>query len=441
MNDPGVSSPDSVDRLFRKASQLQRQGNIKEAIAGFAELLRIYPEHMRALNRLGNCLLSAGKVRESRLLFERAASLYPDSAVSRFNFGRALDMLEETARAREELVCAVKLKPDLAMAWLHLGALLEREGQNERALACYQSAFDLSPKLEKMPGMQGIPPELAGMIQNALRALRQKYVALHKAEIARFVERAGEEKLKRVQACVDIQHGLSGAAPEHPLQKPESIYFPQLSPQAWFEREQFAWIAEFESHWQSIRKEFLSLGQAEEQFTPYVGDGPGVPAAMQNLAGSHDWDAFHLFIGGEVQTGNAASCPATTELLSQLPLARLAGVAPEAFFSILRPGAHILPHHGISNAKVAVHLPLLVPEQCAIRVGEEWRNWREGQCLIFDDSFEHEAYNRGTEVRVVLIFEVWHPDVTTTEAQVLTALSGCIDAWAADAKSNLTERL
>ncbi|NNF52558.1 MAG: aspartyl/asparaginyl beta-hydroxylase domain-containing protein, partial [Gammaproteobacteria bacterium] len=204
---------------------------------------------------------------------------------------------------------------------------------------------------------------------------------------------------------------------------------------------QFSWIASLEDNWQAIRQEFLSLDKSQTDFTPYVGDGPDVPVSMQNLAGSHDWDAFHLYVGGKVQTANAAACPVTAKLLETLPMARLAGVAPEAFFSVLRPGAHIKPHHGISNVKVAVHLPLVVPDQCAIRVGEEWRSWQDGRCLIFDDSFEHEAYNRSSHVRVVLIFEVWHPDISETEAQAMTALSSCIDTWSAGAKQNLQARL
>lgn len=436
-----MPSTETVDRLFRKASQQQRSGNIEAAIAGFANLLKQYPEHMRALNRLGNCLLSVGKVREASMLFERAANLFPDSPVSHFNLGRAMLMLDKHDYARHELIAALKLKPDLAMAWLHLGELLEKTDEIDSALASYQSAFELSEDLEKMPRLQGIPAELASTIQTAQRALRRKYVALHAAEIAKFAEQFGETELRRVRTCVDIQHGLSGAMPEHPLQKPESIYFPDLSPRPWFERDQFDWMSDFETNWQAIRQEFLSLGQTAEQFTPYVGAGPGVPDAMQNLAGSHDWDAFHLYVGGKLQANNAASCPITTGLLEQLPLAQLAGVAPEAFFSILRPGAHIKPHHGISNAKVAVHLPLLVPEDCAIRVGEEWRSWHEGECLIFDDSFEHEAHNRGAEIRVVLIFEVWHPDLTEIEAQALTGLSGCIDRWSADARSGLLDRI
>jgi len=431
----------SVDRLFRKASQLQRAGNIEQAIAGYVELLRQYPHHMRGLNRLGNCLLSVGKTRESAVLFERAASLYPDSAVSHFNYGRSLAMLEERARARDELVAAVKIKPDLAMAWLHLGEVLQIDGKSDGALACYQSAFELSENLKNMPEMPGIPPELSRIVKTARHKLRQKYMDLHMAELGQLSELHGEEALQRVRACVDIQHGLAKAAPEHPLQKPESIFFPQLTSQAWFEREQFSWMSKLEDQWQLVKDEFLALADKQAEFTPYVGAGPGVPESMQNLAGSHDWDSFHLYVGGKVQTANAASCPVTSKLLATVPMARLAGVAPEAFFSVLRPGAHIKPHHGISNVKVAVHLPLLVNEQCALRVGDEWRSWQAGQCLIFDDSFEHEAYNRGAQVRVVLIFEIWHPDITEAEAHSMTALSASIDTWSAGARKNLLERL
>lgn len=436
-----MDQTETPDSLFRHASRLQRANKMEAAIRAYASLLRKYPEHVRGLNRLGNCLLAVGKVREANMLFERASSLQPDSAVSHYNLGRTLDQLGDSKHAREALVTAVRLQPDLAIAWLQLGRVLDSSGQPELALGCYQLAFDNSAELETLPKRQGVPTPLAEMVTGARRALRGKYMALHRQAMQKLAGDFGKNALARVQACLDIQHGIR--VPEHtdPLQKPESIYFPGLTARPWFDRSSFAWLADFESHWTQIRGEFLALSSAETSFKPYVGDGPDVPDSMQNLAGSHDWDAFHLYAGGKVIAEHAEQCPETARLLNSLPLARLAGLAPEAFFSLLRPGAHIQPHHGISNAKLAVHLPLIVPENCFIRVGDETRGWTEGKCQVFDDSFEHEAWNQGEQVRVVLIFEVWHPDLDDAETTALTMLSGCIESWAAETKASLPASL
>lgn len=99
-------------------------------------------------------------------------------------------------------------------------------------------------------------------------------------------------------------------------------------------------------------------------------------------------------------------CPVVTQTLSRLPLADSPGFAPTAFFSVLSPGAHIPPHTGSTNARAIVHLPLIVPDGCSFRVGNEPRDWKSGKAWVFDDSIEHEAWNRSDKTRVILIFDV-----------------------------------
>ncbi len=77
-----------------------------------------------------------------------------------------------------------------------------------------------------------------------------------------------------------------------------------------------------------------------------------------------------------------------------------------------------------------VHLPLVVPQPCAIRAGSETRTWTPGECLIFDDSYEHEAWNHSDETRMVLIFEAWNPLLTEVEREGLRKLIRAVDDWA-----------
>ena len=96
----------------------------------------------------------------------------------------------------------------------------------------------------------------------------------------------------------------------------------------------------------------------------------------------------------------------------------------EVTFSCLSPGAHLKPHCGSTNTRLTAHLPLLVPDGvCSIRCGEEVRTYREGELIIFDDSYEHEVWHKGgadSGVRVVLLLRFWHPDLPPSEyGQVL----------------------
>ena len=104
------------------------------------------------------------------------------------------------------------------------------------------------------------------------------------------------------------------------------------------------------------------------------------------------------------------------------PVPRVSGWGPTAMFSLLKAGARISPHTGMFNTRLVCHLPLIVPPNCRFRVGNEVREWEEGKLLIFDDTIEHEAWNDSDEDRIVLIFDIWRPELSEQEKYELTAL-------------------
>jgi len=116
-----------------------------------------------------------------------------------------------------------------------------------------------------------------------------------------------------------------------------------------------------------------------------------------------------------------ARCPRTVEALSHAPQVDVAGRGPTAFFSILDAFTHIPPHTGVTNTRLTVHLPLIVPPQCSFRVGGETREWVPGQAWVFDDTIEHEAWNRSDVPRAVLIFDIWNPLLSPAERDLMRA--------------------
>lgn len=112
------------------------------------------------------------------------------------------------------------------------------------------------------------------------------------------------------------------------------------------------------------------------------------------------WVVCDLLVAGHLNNQNAKSFPKTMALLSQIPGLYTAG------FSALAPGTVIKPHTGFTDTVLRAHLGLMCPDNCAIRVGEETRQWEEGKCLIFDDTVEHSVYNHSSNVRVVLLMDI-----------------------------------
>jgi len=110
-------------------------------------------------------------------------------------------------------------------------------------------------------------------------------------------------------------------------------------------------------------------------------------------------------------------------------MARVRGRSPSILFSLLRPGARIPPHTGEMNTRLICHLPLIVPPDCSFRVGNDTRATVEGRAWVFDDTIEHEAWNGSDRTRVILLFEIWRPELTVEERGLVSAMFEAIDAY------------
>jgi aspartyl/asparaginyl beta-hydroxylase (cupin superfamily) len=177
------------------------------------------------------------------------------------------------------------------------------------------------------------------------------------------------------------------------------------------------------------------LLETREGFRPYLVNAPGRPRTeFHGLTDNPDWSTLYLWENGEPVTDHIARCPRTFDAIRQLPLCDIAPRAPTIMFSLLRAGARIPAHTGIINARLICHLPLVVPPGCGFRVGNEMREWEVGKLLIFDDTIEHEAWNESDEDRVVLIFDIWRPEVSEADRAALQAVFAGIDTYAAAAR-------
>jgi aspartyl/asparaginyl beta-hydroxylase (cupin superfamily) len=145
-----------------------------------------------------------------------------------------------------------------------------------------------------------------------------------------------------------------------------------------------------------------------------------------------DWGAFYFWKDGEIVPENAARCPRIMKVMEEVPLARVKSRSPSVLFSLLRPGARIPPHSGLVNTRLICHLPLIVPPDCGLRVGNDTRTPVEGKAWVFDDTMEHEAWNRSDRTRVILLFETWRPELTLEERGLVAAMFEAIDTYSGE---------
>jgi aspartyl/asparaginyl beta-hydroxylase (cupin superfamily) len=167
----------------------------------------------------------------------------------------------------------------------------------------------------------------------------------------------------------------------------------------------------------TFRAELLGvLGEDSQGIEPYIAFEQGVPLRQwHELNHSRRWSAYFLWNQGRRDEAHLKRCPRTAAVLESLPQVDIPGRGPTAFFSILDARTHIPAHTGVTNTRVTVHLPLIVPANCRFRVGGDTREWRAGSAWVFDDTIEHEAWNDSDAPRAILIFDVWNPELTAVE--------------------------
>lgn len=302
------------------------------------------------------------------------------------------------------------------MVLLYHGQCNEKLGNQTDAAAAYLSAARMMERADS----RKIPPAMRKMLDHASLYVRNLLATRIAQTLDPLKRRHGSKEISRIQHCADIFTGHKKREYSHPKWRPALAYIPGLPVRMFFEREEFPWIAELERHTDVIRGELLDLLSHQELFRPYINHPTGSRDARiwKKLNQSTKWSSFHFFRHGERIAENCAQCPRTSEILDGLDLHHVPGHGPEVMFSVLRPHTDIEPHYGSVNGRLIVHLPLIVPENCgALRVGDQQRSWTEGECLIFDDSFEHEAWNQSDETRVVLILDTWNPDLSDAERE------------------------
>jgi aspartate beta-hydroxylase len=213
--------------------------------------------------------------------------------------------------------------------------------------------------------------------------------------------------------------------------QPTFLLFPRVPAIEFVDREHYPWLDAFDAATDEIRAEALAaLAEAGDDFVPYISKPEGTPVDQwEELNDSKRWSTYFLIKNGKPLDERLAACPRTAALLRTAPLCEIPGHAPTAFFSVLAPRTRIPPHTGVTNARFIVHLPLVVPPGCSYRVGAERREWREGHAWIFDDTFEHEAWNGSDEPRILLIFDVWNCFLTAPERELVAALIAGVQVY------------
>ena len=406
----------NVQPLMAQAQAAQRNGQAAVARGLYEAALRADPSQPQALNALAVMAIDEGRAADATALLERAIRADGNAPELWMNLAKAHRLGDNDAAERAALDAALRLDQRHFMALVRLAELHERRGETGPAMERWTHVLAMSAMFERRT------PAL-----DALFAHASAFVAEQRGRFAADIEQAlaevrgevGGAERRRFDACLD--HALGRRVIY--ANECAGTHFPFLPAVEFFDEALFPWLAELEAETSVIRAELEGmLADGGAGITPYVTMAPGTPVNKWTpLDGKLDWGAMHLWRNGVRQDEACARAPRTAAILDRMPMADMPGRTPTAFFSILKPHTHLPAHTGVSNTRAIVHLPLIVPPGCALRVGGETREWVEGRGFVFDDTIEHEAWNNSDQLRAVLILDAWNPFITEQERGLLRA--------------------
>jgi aspartate beta-hydroxylase len=319
------------------------------------------------------------------------------------------------------------LSEALALEPRNMRALMMK-GDHYAALDDHRAAQSFYGAVTKLADAANLlPPDLAADVARAQAALKD-YQRQYENHLQAHLEQhgLGGPGTGRIAESLDLLLGRKAIF----QQQPRIHYFPGLPQIQFYDRDEFPWLDSVEDAWRDIRAELLEVLKDQSAFAPYIqGEGDRPVFDEIGLLGDPSWSAFYLWENGEPVAENIARCPKTAAAMADVPLCRIPGRTPSVLFSLLRPGARIAPHTGFMNSRLICHLPLIVPPDCGFRVGNDTRAWDEGQAWAFDDTIEHEAWNGSDQLRVVMIFDIWRPELTAVERALVSETLEAIDSF------------
>jgi len=415
----------SVEALLQRAHALALHGSPSAAEAAYRQVLAIKADQPVALAALGQLAVNRGATQDAVVLFAAAAKAAPDDPQHLLDQAFALLSGEQFDSARNVLQQTVASHVDCFNAWLMLGQVCEVLGDSAGTLRAFHQAVMRAQRAGYWCDEGSTPPDLLDTVLQAIEQVRRGRKELCFSSYESVRQQHGSAALRRVDLALTSYLKENSIAPNSPHQRPRFFFFPGLPPGPYHDPMLQPFADRLITAYPDIRTEALRTLAEDSQFEDFIRfrDNIKVEDYLRGHGQPPAWQAFFFYRHGQRYDAHHIRCPRTSESLERIDLCRIADEAPEICYSVLTPGSDILPHHGVSNVRLVMHLPLLVPPDCALNVfGGGEHHWREGELMMFDDTYRHEAWNRSNSTRVVLLMDCWNPHLDPAEREAVRLL-------------------
>ncbi len=396
--------------LYAKAETLSKLAELKQSNPILEDSIKHYSEVLAlnnptvtdnlfkmAAREAARLMKFRGWTGKAAIIQKQLVDRFPDELEHRHELGVYLLTMGNNAEAKDVFNNVLTVDPMDAFAKAHLGFILKSEALPANDTKVLEQAVDLMRV--GVVESQGQGQDLQGLFY------------FHLGDGLRRLKRS-EEADEIFQLAVDRE--------KFPSFWQRSLYNePNLKAQPIWTAEELRHVHEFnliKAKWEDIRQEALDILKAHL----YVTEG-------ENLKDTGHWAQYDLFVRGKRFKNNCDRAPVTCTLIEAMPEVA-SNRRGQVKFSVMQAGTHVHPHTGPTNCRLRAHLGLDIPEgseeKTSLRVADKFLTWSNGEIFVFDDSFDHEVWHENDlgKSRVILIFDLWHPDLSPRQKATLPAI-------------------
>jgi tetratricopeptide (TPR) repeat protein len=371
----------------------------------------------RSFSDAADAAMRAGNIRAAVDLLEQhlaAAAPRPNDYLKLAAARRALGDLPGSLDA---LTHELEIAPGNLPALLMSGSLLTAMGRTEEASTAYEAA--LIQNIDE----SRLPPPIRDQIAKARITVDAKHARRRFIEALTFDDPDLDAPARRrLEQFRDIVLAANQAGIGRFL-------YPDLPERNFHDAHALFGVRALEAASHGILQEFRRVIETNAaEVMSLVDHAEGAEAMDMDVDVADEryrrWSTLPLINNGTVNSANAALCPLTMRLYEASDPCTIPGRAPNLVFSLLDAGARIPAHRGLTNVRLVLHIPLIAPPDCALRVGNDVQSWEWGRAMLFDDTVEHEAWNESDRLRVVLLCDQWRPELSQPERRGIEKLLG-----------------
>lgn len=416
-----------------RAMQLEASGQVLQAELLYVKELERFPGDVDASARLAHMAMQRGDSARAVSLLQDAARVHPAHIRLAIDLAIALANTDRVAEAIAALEAGLGHTTSYPPAWLLLAQLRQAAGDADGALKATYQAVTRAQRAGQWKDAETTPPHLLDAVVAAVEQVRLGRRKLFYGAFDDLRQKYGASELARVDRALSGYLRDWDSTPTDERQRPKFFFFPGLPNTPYHDPELQPWAPQLRAAFPQIRAEAIRIVEEDRRLPNFVPDTARVEDYVSGEGAAPSWEAFFFYRRGERFDANHRRAPETSAVLESIELCRIAEQAPEILFSVLKPGSHINAHHGVSNVRLVMHLPLVVPPDCALNLVDRGEHrWQEGRLVMFDDTFLHEAWNRSDQTRIVLLMDCWNPHLSPVEklavGQLIETIGGLHEA-------------